>query len=139
MDKQYLQKIHHEIYGFSDQLFQAAVKFGDSHQPVATNQGNGLLNLVNNETSINTVLNIHIQGQATKSTARDPAFWSDLRRELEGLKKYAEEIQQKVGLQAENKKALQAQMNTIHLGLARDYIQHLVAHMLYKVTLTEGR
>ena len=139
MEKGSIRQIHREVQANTDDLFQAAVRFGDSHQPLSTSQSNGLFNLLNAENNINTILSVYIQGQSAKSTVKDPEFWKDLRRELDGLKKIAEEIQQKVGPATEGKKAQQNQRNDIHLLLAQDFIQHLVAHMLYKTSSTNRR
>jgi hypothetical protein len=139
MDEQKTHEVRYEIDRNSDDLFRAAEEFIDNHRLITLNQANGLLNVVNCEENINTVLTAYIQHQASKSTTRDPAFWNDLKREVEGLRKQAEEIQQRLGLEAEGKKAHKELRDEIHLQLARDYIQHLVAHVIYRSTLTEGR
>lgn len=133
------KEIRNEIDRRSDELLQAAVCFADRHRPLTFSQANGLQNVVNCESSITTVLTKYVQHQASKSTARNPAFWNELKRELEGLKKQAEEIQQRLGALAQNKKKQQEQRNDIQLLLARDYVQHLVAHIIYRAALTGGK
>jgi hypothetical protein len=132
-------EVYREVGRRSDDLLQAAVRFAERHPPLPSNQANGLLNVVNCEANINTILSNYIQHQAGKSTARHPAFWNELKRELEGLRKQAEEIQQKIGALPQEKKQQQQERNEIHLWLARDYVQHLVAHTIYRAALTGGK
>jgi hypothetical protein len=139
MNEQAIRQVFREVDRRTDHLQQAAVWLADRHPPLASNQANGLLNVVNCESNINSILSNHIQHQAGKSTARNPAFWNELKRELEGLRKQAEEIQQKTFPLPQEKKQQQEQRNDIHLLLARDYVQHLVAHSIYRAALTGGK
>lgn len=139
MNEGLLRQTNHEISRLTDGLLRSAEQFVNRHPPVTTSQANGLQNVVNCESSITTVLTKYIQHQASKSTARNPAFWNELKREIEGLRKQAEEIQQKIGSLPQDKKQQQQERNEIHLLLARDYVQHLVAHTIYRAALTGGK
>lgn len=125
---------YHQLIYYSDALYQKAVQFMETQHCPTNSQANGLLSVINAESSISTVLTKYIQNQATKSTTKDPAFWNGLKRELESLKGIAEEFQQKIGNLPDDKKI----RNEIHLLLARDYVQHLVSHILYQATLNGG-
>jgi hypothetical protein len=131
-------KINKYIDNLSDQLYQMASDLVDRHSLLTSAQANGLLNIVNCENLITTVT-AYIQNQATKSTTKDPQFWSTLKKELEGLRKLAEEIQAALGDVPPEKKKQQDQRNEIHLLLAREYVRHLVAHNIYKSALNGGR
>jgi hypothetical protein len=138
MNEQSLREIHREVGRRSDMLFEAAVKFADEHKIPRSNQFNGLLNVVNSEQNTNTILSNFVQHQATKSTTNDAVFWTKLKSELDGLRKAADEIQNKIGLDSETKKDRQKWKEQIHLWLIRDYVQHLVAHLIYRSTQTGG-
>lgn len=138
MNKDISRQVLREIDQNSDALFKAAALFSERHRPLTFNQANSLMAVVNCENNINTVLINYVQRQATRSTTRDEekAFWNDLKKELDSLRKQAEAIQQSLSLAPPDKKAQQDQRNQIHLLLARDYIQHLVAHIIYRPKMT---
>jgi hypothetical protein len=121
--------LYQEVDRRSYDLFQAATEFSEKYKPLTPSQASGLLNVVNCENNLTTIIINFVQHQANKSTMDDPAFWRELRRDLEGLKRQAEEIQQKLESSPETKKA---QLTLIHLLLVRDYVQHLVAHNIYR-------
>jgi hypothetical protein len=137
MNEQILREVHRAIDRHSDPLFQAAVWFVEQHSLPTPNQTNGLLNIVQCQDNIKGLTDF-LQHQAGKSTTRDSVFWSDLKREIEGLRKQAEEIQLQLDLNPENKKIQREHRDEISLLLARDYVQHLVAHVLYRSTLPRG-
>src|SRR5438128_1792759 len=138
MNRDQARSVRHEIDQNSDGLFKSAVQLAERHRPLSSSQANGLMAVVNGEDNINTVLTNYIQRQGTKSTKREEekAFWSDLKKEMDGLRKQAEAILQNLGWMAADKKTQQDQRNQIHLWLARDYVQHLVAHIIYKSKMT---
>jgi hypothetical protein len=139
MDRYFLRKVHQEIDQRGYSLYQMAEQFVDRHKLLTPNQANGLWNVVSGEKSIQTVMTKYIQHQAGKSTATDPAFWNDLKRELDSLRKQAEEVQQQLALTLEKGETQKGQRDEIHLLLARVYIQHLVAQTIYRRTQTGGR
>jgi len=138
MDKDRFRIVLREIDQHSDALLIAASALAERHRPLSFSQANGLMTVVNCENNINTVLINYIQRQASKSTTRaeEKAFWSDLKKEVDGLRKQADVIQQNLGGMAPDKKVQQEQRNQIHLLLARDYVQHLVAHIIYRSKMT---
>ncbi|MFY9554677.1 MAG: hypothetical protein WAV47_08190, partial [Blastocatellia bacterium] len=75
----------------------------------------------------------------TKSTSQDAAFWNELKHELDGLRKQAQEIQQELNVEPSGNKASKEQLALIHLLLARDYVQHLVAHNGYRRAAMGGK
>lgn len=140
MDKPLLRKVLHEIDQQSEDLFEAAVSLAGRHRPLSFSQANGLQNAFNCENNINSLITGYIQRQADKATTAEEerAFWKDLRKETDDLRKRAEDIQRKLGIAPENKKGRQEQRNDIHLMLARDYMQHLVAHTIYRSRVNGG-
>lgn len=139
MNKQPLRQVHLEIDRRSEGLFQNAVRFADKYPPPSSSQASGLWNVINSEPSINSILTTFVQHQADKSTSQNSEFWKGLKRELDGLRKEAEGIQQQLALPLEKGETQKGQRDEIHLMLARDYIQHLVAHTIYRRTQTGGR
>lgn len=132
MEHQILRRVFREVDRRSDDLQQASVWVVESQGTLTRSQANGLWSVVSCEDNINTIT-LFAQRQAAKSTSRNSGFWSELKRELEGLRKQAEEIQQKLGLETDGKKMQKEQRDEIHLLLARDYVQHLVAHILFRL------
>ncbi len=132
MDQQIQRMIYLEIDKRSYALMKAAEQFVDQHNLLTGSQASGLAGVANCVDSLSTLITTYIQHQATRSTTRDPKFWQELKREIEGLRKQAQEIQEKLGLTWNSQKAQKDQLNQIQLLLARDYIQHLAAHEVYR-------
>jgi hypothetical protein len=131
LDNMALRKICREIDRNSDDLLHSSEGFAKKQGPMTRSQANGLLNIVNCEDNINTVISF-IRKQAGKSTSRNPEIWKALKVVLESLRKQADEIQQKISIQLNSTKRQKELRDEIHILLARDYVQHLVAHMLYR-------
>jgi ribosome-binding ATPase YchF (GTP1/OBG family) len=138
-------RLYQEIDRRNYDLLQAAVQFSNNHKALTSNQASGLLNVVNCEDNLNTIIREFIQHQADKADKADKkaeqkiSFWKDLLREVEGLRKQADEIRQNLGLKAETQKAQKEQLAKILLLLVRDYVQHLVAHNIYRQALEGGK
>jgi hypothetical protein len=132
MTEELLRHLRSEVDRLSDDLYAAAVEFSENHDVMTSNQAEGLLGIVDCETNINSILNVFILHQASKSTTRDPYIWKDLKKEIEGLKKRAAEIHERTTSPPLSKKEEKEQRDIIHLLLARDYVQHFVAHNWYR-------
>lgn len=132
MDHLTLRRVYHEIDSRSDDLLKASVWFANRQGLITSSQAKGLWNVVSCEDNINTVIHF-AQRQGAKSTSRNPGFWNELQPELEGLRKQAEDIQQKLGLELGGRKTQKEHRDKIHLLLARDFVQHLVAHILFRL------
>lgn len=142
MHEQDARLVYQEIDRRDYDLFQAAVQFSNNHGVLTSNQASGLLNVVHCEDNLNTILREFIQHQADKAdkkTGQKTAFWKDLLREVEGLRKQADEIRQKLCLTTQTQKAQKEQLTEIQLLLVRDYVQHLVAHNVYRQALEGGK
>ena len=146
MNEHILKQAWREINIKSDDLLRSAVYFLDSlNLPIPSqahgltpSQANGLSNVINCEDNIGTVLT-YVQRQGSKSTTRDPAFWNGLKREIEGLRKQADVILQKLDIEQEGRKDQKKIRDDIQLLIARDYVQHLVAHIIYRAAITGGK
>jgi predicted membrane chloride channel (bestrophin family) len=138
VDQPILRKIYHEIDKRSYALMKSAEQFVEQHNLLTASQASGLTDVANCVDSLSILVANYIQHQATRSTTKDKPFWHDLKREIEGLRKPAQEIQENLGLTWNSQKAQKDQLNQIQLLLARDYIQHLAAHEVYRKVSQEG-
>lgn len=140
MDQLILRKIYQQIDKRSYALMKEAEQFVDRHNLLTTSQASGLTDVADCVDSLSTLVANYIQHQATKSTTKDKdrEFWQDLKREINGLRKQAEEIRAMLGLPDNTERVRKEQLNQIQLLLARDYIQHLAAHEIYRKASREG-
>jgi len=135
-----IREMYRQIERRSYELLKGAERFAENQRLITNSQAQGLANVINcEEKNINTVLVAYVQHQGNKSTSHEAAFWKELKRELDGLRKQAQEIQQELTVEPPGSKAAKEQLALIHLLLARDYVQHLVAHNGYRRAIMGGR
>ena len=140
MNEMEVREIYRHVDRLSYELLKASERFLEDHRPITNSQARGLANVIDcEEKNINTVLVGYIQHQGNKSTSQDAAFWNELKRELEGVRKQAQAIQQELGVNTAANKAAREQLAFIHLLLARNYVQHLVAHNEYRRAMIGGK
>ena len=133
MDESLTRELCRHVERRSYQLVEAAERFLRDHRWITSNQAHGLANVISSEEkNVNTVLVAYVQHQGRKATSQNNRFWEDLKRELEGLRKQAQEIQEDLGNDALTPRETKEQLARIHMLIVRDYVQHLVAHNEYQ-------
>jgi hypothetical protein len=131
------------VAAWSDAKQQDAVKLAEESRglmgfPIGSSQLAGLNNIVQSATSSRDIKEfIQNQGRKAERAGRDPVkgFWDSVGKALAGLDKEAYALAERAGLPVPPKdakaKVLAKELDWLVLALAREYVQHLVAHSLF--------
>jgi hypothetical protein len=137
------QRLSRFVAAWSDAAEAEAVTFVERYgDPLGREPGNaqlsGLGNLVESGHGLDEIQKFAThQGSKAESAGHygSQEYWGALRRSLEGLKSDAWEIAHGAGLPVPDRdskpKVLRAALDDLYRRLAREWVQHLVAHSIY--------